>query len=49
LECCDLSQLFNVEWLSTKSGGKLPHSKEWPLSMVFTNFHTVSTRLMMRF
>jgi hypothetical protein len=27
LECCDLSQLFNVEWLSTKSGAEPPHSK----------------------
>jgi hypothetical protein len=27
LECCDLSQLFNVEWQSTKSGAKPPHSK----------------------
>jgi hypothetical protein len=26
-----LSQLFNVEWLSTKSGDKAPHSKERPL------------------
>src|ERR1700716_2250648 len=31
LECCDLSQLFNVECLSTKSGDQSPHSKELPL------------------
>ena len=28
LDCCDLSQLSNVEGLSTKSGDKAPHSKE---------------------
>ena len=32
MECCDLSQLFKVEWLSTKSGDRSPHSKEHQLS-----------------
>jgi len=32
LECCDLSQLFNIEWLSTKSGAEPPHSKGLPFS-----------------
>jgi hypothetical protein len=30
LECCDLLQLSNVAWLSTKNGVRAPHPKERP-------------------